>query len=584
VGAVNHAALITGYTDDPAVPGGGYWHVKNSWGTGWGDDGYGYVRYGVLESHNRVHAITGEAYTAATEPEPLTNGGFETSELTGWYTEAPAGAGARVQKLYQSDTSPLYSPVEGDYFAALEPGGEDRYTMLSQYIELEEGSVLSGWAAFDSAELEPLPSFNDNAQVRIYDSDRTLVVQPWAKDAAAVGPNGASPWEPWQWAVPTTGGYRLEYRVANAGDDSNDSHALFDATLIREPLTGWGLDAAHATGLHTIGAHEAQGTIYGPGGYGTDGMGVVPGWETVALDRTLEARLGGSVRGPSLANGGFERATLAEWTAEVPPGGSATAVFRYQSSVGSQPVYQAVEGGYFALLKTDGPGSFTRLLRDIPLAAGDRLCGWAAFDAADSLPFNDSAHVRIYDATGGLLAEPWYRNVKRIGNQGHTDWEYWEWAALTGGTHTLEMGVANDGDAFGDSHAMFDSVGVIRESDDGDYLTIKGYYTDAEIAALGIVEETLRLYFRDGEIWRLACYAVRDEPSGGRIEDYLVIGPPDDYGLGYYGVDTEGNYVWGNVEHLSSWAIAGTLIPEPTTAATLALGLLALLRRRRSRG
>ncbi len=66
VGWVNHAVTLTGYHDDPAVAGGGYWIVKNTWGDWWGDDGYGYIRYGVLEGHNRIHAITGEAYL----PEP----------------------------------------------------------------------------------------------------------------------------------------------------------------------------------------------------------------------------------------------------------------------------------------------------------------------------------------------------------------------------------------------------------------------------------------------------------------------------------------------------------------------------------
>ncbi len=66
-GWINHAVTVAGYHDDPAVEGGGYWIVKNSWGVLWGDDGYGYIRYGVLEAHHRIHAITGGAYIT---PEP----------------------------------------------------------------------------------------------------------------------------------------------------------------------------------------------------------------------------------------------------------------------------------------------------------------------------------------------------------------------------------------------------------------------------------------------------------------------------------------------------------------------------------
>lgn len=67
VGGVNHAVLVVGYQDDDSLHEGGYWIVKNSWGAGWGDNGYGYILYGVLENHGRVHAITGDAYHM---PEP----------------------------------------------------------------------------------------------------------------------------------------------------------------------------------------------------------------------------------------------------------------------------------------------------------------------------------------------------------------------------------------------------------------------------------------------------------------------------------------------------------------------------------
>jgi len=35
-----HAITLSGYSDS-----GGYWIIKNSWGTGWGDGGYGKISY-----------------------------------------------------------------------------------------------------------------------------------------------------------------------------------------------------------------------------------------------------------------------------------------------------------------------------------------------------------------------------------------------------------------------------------------------------------------------------------------------------------------------------------------------------------
>jgi C1A family cysteine protease len=45
-----HAILIVGYQDDPIVHGGGYFIVKNSWGTGWGEAGFFKVAYSQAAS------------------------------------------------------------------------------------------------------------------------------------------------------------------------------------------------------------------------------------------------------------------------------------------------------------------------------------------------------------------------------------------------------------------------------------------------------------------------------------------------------------------------------------------------------
>ena len=44
-----HGVLLVGYVDEAAYVGGGYFIVRNSYGKGWGDDGYGKMPYAYLE-------------------------------------------------------------------------------------------------------------------------------------------------------------------------------------------------------------------------------------------------------------------------------------------------------------------------------------------------------------------------------------------------------------------------------------------------------------------------------------------------------------------------------------------------------
>lgn len=157
----------------------------------------------------------------------LINVGFETGNLTGW-TANDSGL-VSVVTSHDADFS-TYSPIEGSFFALLDSGlGEGVYTTLMQDFSISSGSLLQGWAAFDSGDGLP---FNDDAYVKIFDSTGNAIATPWFSDVATVGTSGDGPWTYWSWAPPASDNYTLQFGVADQGDAVADSFALFDANVI----------------------------------------------------------------------------------------------------------------------------------------------------------------------------------------------------------------------------------------------------------------------------------------------------------------------------------------------------------------
>lgn len=98
-----HAMCAVGYRNDPGVPGGGYFIVRNSWGTTWGTDnpdgaGYCHVPYRIVhESNLAAFMIDGIVPDAAPTPsdqaaafsaEVTADSALATSDLQSLYDEA----------------------------------------------------------------------------------------------------------------------------------------------------------------------------------------------------------------------------------------------------------------------------------------------------------------------------------------------------------------------------------------------------------------------------------------------------------------------------------------------------------------
>ncbi len=108
--------------------------------------------------------------------------------------------------------------------------------------------------------------------------------------------------------------------------------------------------------------------------------------------------------------------------------------------------------------------------------------------------------------------------------------------------------------------------------------TLKVLYSPTVLIDAGIDEATFRLYWYDTSTsqWLLAGR----NSNNTQITGSFVLGTPTGI-LGDWGIDMGNNYVWANIDHASTYGMAG--VPEPSVPAlspsilgALALGLVAL--------
>ncbi len=118
----NHAVLLMGW-DDAACNGNGAWLIKNSWGTTWGEGGYGWVQYGAA-------ALCGPTFTYDIEvPSPTRVGYRNHAWIDGGNTELDPG-----------ETATLRVDLT-NYGTALATGITAQLTALTPGITVIDGSA-----------------------------------------------------------------------------------------------------------------------------------------------------------------------------------------------------------------------------------------------------------------------------------------------------------------------------------------------------------------------------------------------------------------------------------------------------------
>lgn len=169
----------------------------------------------------------------------------------------------------------------------------------------------------------------------------------------------------------------------------------------------------------------------------------------------------------AVTNGSFETADLAGWSWTIPAGASIDVVASHSDPDGTGTTnWTPAEGSYFALLKTDGPGSLTQLYQSYLMAPATPLTFHYFWDSRDVKPFGDTASLSVYSGVG--LAGPLVGTFG-LGSVNTDPQDYWgtPWTAVSlylaeAGMYTVAFEVRNSLDGIKDSYLGIDNVSLLQ--------------------------------------------------------------------------------------------------------------------------
>jgi C1A family cysteine protease/predicted secreted protein len=159
-GDVNHAVLLVGWDDSVQA-----WLLRNSWGPGWGENGYMRIRYGTSNVGYAANYVTisdpfhptdwvylplvvrnVESSPPPTPTEDIPNGGFENGRDGSWNEYSSNGWAL----IYNASSLPL-SPHGGSWAAWL-GGDDDETSILSQQISIPSNATTLNYWYWTSSE------------------------------------------------------------------------------------------------------------------------------------------------------------------------------------------------------------------------------------------------------------------------------------------------------------------------------------------------------------------------------------------------------------------------------------------------